>query len=96
MSKITRKPSHLSSSYLRITIGAFISQICDGKKYLDWLLMGATNSFQPKTSRFRFSIFKLAFGFTLKVTIAQIFTVILSILLLIRPANHYNHKKQNY
>ncbi len=63
-----------------ITIGAFISHICQGRPYVDWLAWGqevglSTNS----PAILDLIVFKLAFGFTLKVTIAQIFTVILSI-----------------
>jgi hypothetical protein len=65
-----------------ITIGAFISQICDGKKYLDWLSWGQQIGLSTEKPAVLDLVFlKIAFGFTLKVTIAQIFTVILSILL---------------
>ncbi len=64
-----------------IVLGNFISDLCQGIKYLDWLSWGQHIGF-PSTSSaavFDLIIFKIAFGFELNVTIAQIITVILSI-----------------
>ena len=64
-----------------ITLGAFISHICEGRQYLDWLSWGREIGLSTdRPSQLDLIVLKIAFGFTLKVTIAQIFTVIISIL----------------
>lgn len=65
-----------------ITLGAFISYICKGREYLDWLAWGQEIGLSTDNPAVvDFIVIKFAIGFTLKVTIAQIFTVILSILI---------------
>jgi len=64
-----------------ITLGGFVSHLCKGHEYLNWLSWGeeiglSTNS----PAVVDLVILKFAIGFTLKVTIAQIITVLLSIL----------------
>lgn len=69
-----------------IVLGSFIADICQGVKYLDWLSWGKSIGF-PKTDNaavFDLIVFKIAFGFQLQVTISQIITVILSVLLFTR------------
>ncbi len=65
-----------------IVLGGFISHICASQQYLGWLAWGqqiglSTNS----PAVIDLVIIKFAIGFELNVTVAQIFTVILSILL---------------
>lgn len=59
-------------------LGAFISYVCDGKGFLDWLAwgksVGVTN---PVT--LDLMIVKFTIGFIIDVTIAQIFTIAISI-----------------
>jgi hypothetical protein len=63
-----------------ITLGAFISHICAGQPYVDWLSWGQEIGLSTSSpAMLDLIVLKLAFGFTLKVTIAQIFTVALSI-----------------
>lgn len=61
-------------------LGAFISHVCDGKNGLDWLAweksVGITTPVTLDLMIVRFTI-----GFIIDVTIAQIFTIALSILL---------------
>ena len=65
-----------------ITLGAFISKICQGTQYFDWLSWGQTVGLSTdKPAVLDLIVIKIAFGFTLKVTIAQIITVLLSILI---------------
>lgn len=60
-------------------LGAFISYICDGKNGLDWLAWGKSVGINPVTVDLM--IVKLTVGFLIDVTIAQIFTIALSIFL---------------
>ena len=66
-----------------IVLGAFISHICDGVKYLDWLSWGQQIGLpsDDKPATLDIIVLKVTIGFTLKVTIAQIFTIITSIIL---------------
>lgn len=65
-----------------ITLGAFISKISEGKQYLDWLSWGQSVGLSTdKPAVLDLIVIKIAFGFVLKVTIAQIITVLLSILI---------------
>ncbi len=71
-----------------ITLGAFVSHICAGRKYLDWLSWGqqiGLSTDQPAVLDLK--VLKIAFGFTLKVTIAQIITVILGIFAFVKTCN---------
>lgn len=65
-----------------IILGAFISHICDGVKYLDWLSWGQSVGLPSdnKPATLDIIVLKVTIGFTLKVTIAQIFTIIASII----------------
>jgi len=64
-----------------ITVGAFISHICEGREYLSWLAWGQEIGLSTDKPAFLdLIVIKIAFGFSLKVTIAQIFTVIIAIL----------------
>ena len=64
-----------------ITLGAFISKISEGTQYFDWLSWGQSVGISTdKPALIDLIIIKVAFGFSLKVTIAQIITVLLSIL----------------
>ena len=64
-----------------ITLGAFVSSVCAGHRYFDWLAWGQEVGLSTdKPAYLDLIVIKIAFGFTLRVTIAQIFTVILSIL----------------
>lgn len=64
-----------------LTLGAFVSHICAGHKYLDWLAWGQTIGFSTtKPALLDLVFLKLSFGFEIKVTIAQIFTVIIAII----------------
>lgn len=60
-------------------LGAFISYICDGKSGLDWLAWGKTVGINPVT--LDLMIVSFTIGFLINVTIAQIFTIALSIFL---------------
>ena len=60
-------------------LGAFISYICEGKNGLDWLAWGKSVGINPVTVDLM--IVKLTVGFLIDVTIAQIFTIALSIFL---------------
>lgn len=63
-----------------ITAGAFISYLCRDNRYLNWLSWGQEIGLSTeKPAVVDLIILKFALGFTMKVTIAQIFTVILSI-----------------
>ena len=66
-----------------IILGAFLSHICDGVKYLDWLSWGQQVGLpsNSKPAMVDLIVLKITFGFALKVTIAQIFTIITSIIL---------------
>ena len=64
-----------------ITLGAFISYISAGYRYLNWLAWGQEVGLSTSKPAFLdLIVIKVAFGFTMKVTIAQIFTVVLSII----------------
>lgn len=58
-------------------LGAFISYICDGKNGLDWLAWGKTVGINPVTVDLMIVSFTI--GFLINVTIAQIFTIAISI-----------------
>ncbi|MBE6836929.1 MAG: DUF4321 domain-containing protein [Ruminococcus sp.] len=60
-------------------LGAFISHICDGKSGLDWLAWGKTVGINSVT--IDLMIVNFTIGFLIDVTIAQIFTIALSIFL---------------
>lgn len=62
-----------------IILGAFISHICAGNKYLGWLSWGQAVGIP--TTQLDLIVFKINFGFMLDVTIAQIFTVIASLII---------------
>lgn len=65
-----------------ITLGAFISKISAGTQYFDWLSWGQSVGLSTDNPAvLDLIVIKIAFGFVLKVTIAQIITVLLSILL---------------
>lgn len=59
------------------TLGAFISYVCEGKKGLDWLAWGKEVGIS--TVNVDLVIVRFPIGFTIDVTIAQIFTIALSI-----------------
>ncbi|NLZ45397.1 MAG: DUF4321 domain-containing protein [Clostridiales bacterium] len=59
------------------TLGAFISYICEGKKGLDWLSWGKVVGIS--TVNVDLVVLKFPIGFTIDVTIAQIFTIALAI-----------------
>ncbi len=64
-----------------ITLGAFISYISAGNRYLSWLAWGQEVGLSTSKPAFLdLIVIKVAFGFTMKVTIAQIFTVVLAII----------------
>jgi len=64
-----------------ITVGAFISHACAGRPYLDWLAWGREVGLSTDKPAFLdLIVLKISLGLTLKVTIAQIFTIIISIL----------------
>lgn len=58
-------------------LGAFISHICDGKNGLDWLAWGKSVGIDPVT--IDLMIVRFTVGFVIDVTIAQIFTIALTI-----------------
>ena len=60
-------------------LGAFISHLCSGKSGLDWLAWGKSVGIEPVT--IDLMIIKFTVGFIVDVTIAQIFTIALSIFL---------------
>lgn len=60
-------------------LGSFISYICQGKGALDWLAWGKSVGIESVT--IDLMILKLTFGFVIDVTIAQIFTIALTIFL---------------
>lgn len=72
-----------------ITLGAFISYICKDRKYIDWLSWGKQIGLSAdKPAVLDLEFLKIAFGFTLKVTIAQIFTVVASIFIFAKTCKH--------
>lgn len=56
-----------------IVLGGFISSICDGKAYVDWLAWGQSIGFDSVTVDL--SVLTFTIGMKLKVTVAQIFCV---------------------
>lgn len=65
-----------------ITLGAFIGHICENSAYFSWLAWGKTIGISTDSPVvLDLIVIKLAFGFILNVTIAQIITITLSILL---------------
>ncbi len=56
-----------------IVLGGFISHICDGKAYVDWLAWGQTIGFDSTT--IDLSVLTFTIGMKLKVTVAQVFCV---------------------
>lgn len=63
-----------------ITLGGFISHICEGEPYFSWLAWGQQIGLSTDSPAILdLIVLKIAFGFTVKVTIAQIFTVTLAI-----------------
>ncbi len=63
-----------------IAVGSFIAYLCEGNSFLDWLSWGQSigiGANSPVT--LDLIIIKLTFGISLKVTISQIFTVILAL-----------------
>lgn len=60
-------------------LGAFISYICEGKSFVDWLAWGKSVGIKPVSVDLM--IIQLTVGFVIDVTIAQIFTIALSIFL---------------
>lgn len=63
-----------------IVLGSFISYLCEGKRGLDWLSWGQTVGI-PTEHPFELDlmVLRFSFGFVIKVTIAQIFTIATSI-----------------
>lgn len=64
-----------------ITLGAFISSICEGNAYFGWLAWGRSIGLSTDSPVvLDLQVIKIAFGATLKVTIAQIITIPVCIL----------------
>ncbi len=64
-----------------IILGAFVSHLCKGVKYFDWLSFGQCIGFsQNKPAIIDLIIIKITFGFEMKFTVAQIFTVLISLI----------------
>ena len=61
------------------TLGAFLSYICEGKKWVDWLAWGKTVGIS--TVNVDLVIIRFPIGLVIDVTIAQIFTIALAIFL---------------
>lgn len=59
------------------TLGAFLSYICEGKKWVGWLAWGKEVGIS--TVNVDLVILKFPFGLIIDVTIAQIFTIALAI-----------------
>ncbi len=59
------------------TLGAFISHICQGKKWVDWLAWGKTVGIS--TVNVDLVIIRFPIGLVIDVTIAQIFTIAIAI-----------------
>lgn len=65
-----------------IILGSVIAQLCSGVPFLSWLSYGKTvgiNTGAPMI--LDLVVFKIAFGFSMNVNVAQIFCVIISILI---------------
>lgn len=56
-----------------VVLGGFISHICEGKAYVDWLSWGQSIGFDSTT--IDLSVLTFTIGMKLKVTVAQIFCV---------------------
>lgn len=64
-----------------ITVGAFISSVCEGSRFLGWLAWGREIEFPTAGSgEIDLYVLRVSLGVSLRITIAQIITIPLSIL----------------
>ena len=62
-----------------VVLGGFISYICEGKSYVDWLSWGQSIGFDNVTVDL--SVLTFTIGMKLKVTVAQIFCVAIMLII---------------
>lgn len=65
-----------------ITLGAFLASVCVGTKYFNWLAWGRSIGLSTESPVILdLQVIKIAFGATLRVSIAQIITIPVAILI---------------
>ena len=70
-----------------IILGALIASLCAGVPFLSWLAYSQSIGFNPDAPfGLDLSVFRLTFGFTFSVSVAQVFTIGAAIFA-------YNHTK---
>lgn len=62
-----------------IALGGFVAYVCEGKNYVSWLAWGKKVGFDNFT--LDLSVIKFSLGFMINVTISQIFTVALALII---------------